>query len=65
MTFTDKPLAFSIDDILKYEKSKTSIFPSIVARSYPVPSLLTQTYLSFQSAPPKHSCSGTKIFSNK
>lgn len=57
MTFMDKPLPFSIDDILKYEKSKSTIYPSIIPRSYPLPSLLSSTYLSFSTAH-KHSCSG-------
>jgi hypothetical protein len=54
MTFTDKPLPFSIDDILKYEKSKSSIYPSLIPRSYP---LLSTSYLSYSTSN-KHSCSG-------
>lgn len=57
MTFTDKPLPFSIDDILKYEKSKSSIYPSLLSRSYQLPSLLPSSYLSFSTSN-KHSCSG-------
>ncbi|CAF3039351.1 unnamed protein product [Rotaria sp. Silwood2] len=56
MTFTDKPLPFSIDDILKYEKSKTSIYPTFIQRSYQLPSLLSTSYLSFSTSN-KHSCS--------
>jgi hypothetical protein len=57
MTFTDKPLPFSIDDILKYEKSKSTIYPPITSRSYQYSSLLAPTYLTF-STTHKHSCSG-------
>ncbi|CAF0949169.1 unnamed protein product [Adineta steineri] len=56
MTFTDKPLPFSIDDILKYEKSKTSIYSTIIPRSYQLPSLIPSSYLSFATSN-KHSCS--------
>lgn len=65
MTFTDKPLPFSIDDILKYEKSKSSIYPSIIPRSYPLPSLLPPTYLSFSTTSHKHSCSGNHFLRQK
>ncbi len=57
MTFTDKPLPFSIDDILKYEKSKSSIYSTIIPRSYQFPSLIPTSYLSF-SPTTKHLCSG-------
>jgi hypothetical protein len=60
MTFTDKPLPFSIDDILKYEKSKSTIYPTIIPRSYQLSSLLPPTYLSF-STTNKHSCSGNSF----
>ncbi|CAF4399370.1 unnamed protein product, partial [Rotaria magnacalcarata] len=56
MTFTDKPLPFSIDDILKYEKSKSTIYPTFMPRSYQLSSLLPASYLSF-SPTNKHSCS--------
>ncbi|CAF0905500.1 unnamed protein product [Rotaria sp. Silwood1] len=56
MTFTDKPLPFSIDDILKYEKSKTSIYPTFIQRSYQLPSLIPTSYLSFSTSN-KYSCS--------
>jgi hypothetical protein len=64
MTLTDKPLPFSIDDILKYEKSKSSIYSSILPRSYQLSSLLPPTYLSFSTAH-KHSCSGKMKFQEK
>jgi hypothetical protein len=59
MTFTDKPLPFSIDDILKYEKVKSTIYPTIIPRSYQFSSLLPpSSYFAF-STPNKHLCSGT------
>jgi hypothetical protein len=64
MTLTDKPLPFSIDDILKYEKSKSSIYPPITPRTYQFPSLLAPTYLSF-STTHKHSCSGNCLKKKK
>ncbi|UJR26943.1 hypothetical protein I4U23_008251 [Adineta vaga] len=57
MTFTDKPLPFSIDDILKYEKSKSSIYPSLVPRSFPLTSLIPSSFLSFSTPSNKHLCS--------
>jgi hypothetical protein len=59
MTFMDKPLPFSIDDILKYEKTKSSIYPPIIPRSYQFSSLLSPSYLAFSTAT-KHLCSGMK-----
>ena len=56
MTLTDKPLPFSIDDILKYEKSKASIYPTLTSRSYSLAPLLSASYLPYSSAT-KHSCS--------
>lgn len=65
MTFTDKPLPFSIDDILKYEKSKSTIYSSIIPHTYQLSGLVPTNYhLSF-SPTQKHSCSGkTKVLSS-
>ena len=53
MTLTDKPLPFSIDDILKYDSSKTSSTPNSS-----VSSLLTSPFLSSFSNVIKNSCPG-------
>ena len=61
MTLTDKPLPFSIDDILKYETSKVSIYPVSMPHTYALPSLLPASYLTFSNTN-KHSCSGKRVF---